>query len=320
MAIKNYCPTDCVRDWMKIVNPYHHCMKYLFLIIWFFWLFGSVFASTEYAVSKLPTPVFLTSDIASYFGWWKDEWLKLTKQWLIDPLEFVAPVWTSFQIIKELQDSKWNTIYQVSPDVWRYKSNRLFIDARFVTLTNQKPVFRKPQLPSKIQIIKNLLALQWKPYVRGGSYGEWIAQMLIFYPTIKKLTEREKQYWMLAWVDCSGLLHEATDGYTPKNTRQLALYWNAVKIAWLDRDQIIKLVEPLDIIVWPGHVIIVWTTNYTIESTIDADIKKKWNQSWVVVRKLPQVLDEILWYRKKKPLDNIDDAKNGFVIRRRYPN
>lgn len=281
--------------------------RLLFLV-----LIGWVYA--DYGVSIVPTPVFLTSDIWSYF----DTTLKKNKFWLVEPLEFVAPVGTVFDIISDRKDSLWNTVYQVSPDVRRYKSKNLFIDARFVQRQSSKPASRIIILPSKLQIIKNMSALVWTPYIWWWSRWYAIPQMLTRYP-VGDISRADRAYRQLAWVDCGGLLHTATQGYTPKSTKQLISYGNPVSIAWRTRDQIIDMIKPLDIIVWPGHVIIIASQTYTIESTIDANLKKPGNQWGVVVRKLSTVLDEILISRKKIPVDNIWDSKNSFVIRRRYP-
>ena len=67
-------------------------------------------------------------------------------------------------------------------------------------------------------------------------------------------------------VDCSGLLREANKGNTPRNTRQLLTVGNPVDIEGLTMDQIISKVQPLDIIVRDGHVVIILDQDRAIES------------------------------------------------------
>ena len=58
-------------------------------------------------------------------------------------------------------------------------------------------------------------------------------------------------------LDCSGLLYEATEGLTPRNTKELMTY--GVEISLSER-------QALDLILYSGHVLIVLSPDKVIES------------------------------------------------------
>ena len=90
--------------------------------------------------------------------------------------------------------------------------------------------------------------------------------MFLYHGNINKETLR---LWRLEGVDCSGLLYQATGGYTPRNTSSMKDFGDEVKISGLPLEQISFLVRPLDLIVCTGHVVIVLNGQPT------AVIKKK---------------------------------------------
>ena len=125
---------------------------------------------------------------------------------------------------------------------------------------------------------------------------------------------------MLKGLDCSGLLYQATNGYTPRNTSSLVSYGAPVRIAGLKVDQSIQKVEPLDIIVWRGHVIVILNKEHVIESRLDYGKYKKGLQGGVRIRRLKEVLVEIM--ERRVPVDSykdkVEERKKKFVIRRWY--
>lgn len=127
------------------------------------------------------------------------------------------------------------------------------------------------ELPPLHEIIEKMKSLVGKPYVWGGNWPEGIS-----YPGLD-----------CKGVDCSGLLYYATNGKTPRNTSGLMTFGEKI-----DRPE-----EPLDFIVWRGHVIIVLPETKVIESRYPKG---------VVISNLQQRLEEI---REKE-----------YVIRRWYPN
>jgi hypothetical protein len=112
-------------------------------------------------------------------------------------------------------------------------------------------------------------------------------------------------HWILKGVDCSGLLYEATNGYTPRNTSDLFQFGNFLPI---ENIEIEKNIQPLDIILFPGHVIIIINQQTCIES--------KENHG-VIISQLKTKLHELK--QKKTPLNNCSFEKNTddfFVIKR----
>jgi cell wall-associated NlpC family hydrolase len=121
----------------------------------------------------------------------------------------------------------------------------------------------------------------------------------------------------LAGLDCSGLLYQATGGWTPRNTSQLVSYGQGVPIAGKSTDAIVNVLEPLDLIVWNGHVLIVLDRETVIESRLECG---KPGNGGVVTTPLRQRLSEIM--RTRKPVDQWPAGTKGkgiFVVRRWFP-
>jgi cell wall-associated NlpC family hydrolase len=271
-----------------------------------------------YAVAVFPTPVLNTPDFKTVFGGRDGKTLHLDTSGLVREVEFVAIPGTVFHIEDSLKESG-QTIYRVTTDEYPYPTRTgYFIDSRFVKTNSTPPSPRPKLLPSKQTVTDNLLAARGSIYVWGGNIRAGIPQQLQFYPpaTNSILPVKTLDMWQLRGVDCSGLLYEATDGYTPRNTSSLVTYGNPVRIAGMDTDSIIRRLEPLDLIVWSGHVMIVLDRKREIESRLD-----KRGNGGVVVRPLREALNELL--KSRVPLDDYPTAAanwvKGFVIRRWYP-
>ncbi len=178
------------------------------------------------------------------------------------------------------------------------------------------PPHRKCRLPSASSVVDNLLSAQGSKYVWGGNFHRGIPQMVAMFrpPPGHPLTEVTRNHWQLRGADCSGLLYEATGGYTPRNTSALITYGTPVPIAGLNADQIIAKVEPLDLIVWNGHVMIVLDRERVIESRLDCSGKN----GGVKVRPVREALVGVM--KTRTPLDSYKDGgtngKKSFVIRR----
>ena len=117
---------------------------------------------------------------------------------------------------------------------------------------------------------------------------------------------------MLAGVDCSGLLYEATNGFTPRNTSALLHFGKNVSIAGKSRQAITALLQPLDLLVWPGHVIIVIDGGNAIESRLVCQEPDK----GVRIRPLADAMSEIM--KKRRPADEVQNDREEFVVRRWY--
>ncbi len=276
-------------------------------------------AEELYAVAQGPTPVLNTPDFSSVFGGGDGRTLKVDKSGLIREVEFIALAGTVFSIQDTIKKED-ITIYKVTTGDYPYPTKTgYFIDKRSVKTLDYKVPDRIKKLPCREKIIQNLLSSVGSIYIWGGNYKEGIKEMLRWYPPSSDLSGQMRKKWKLEGVDCSGLLYEATDGVTPRNTSALINYGEPVEISGRGADEIIQQVEPLDLIVWDGHVIIVLDKRRVIESRLDYDKTKEGNQGGVKVRSLAEVLDKTL--RKKVPVDDYrDDAKGRekFVIRRWY--
>ena len=272
-----------------------------------------------YAIAKLPTPVLNTPDFSIVFGNKDGKTLHLDDAGLIREVEFVALPETIFTIEKIITQGP-TTLYQVTTLDYPYPTNKgYFIDSRFVQTTDHILPRQKKALPDKQVIISRLLSAEGSRYIWGGNVKAGIPQLLSFYPPHSPLHPDIRDQWMLKGVDCSGLLYEATHGYTPRNTSSLITFGKPVSIANLRSDQIINTVEPLDIIVWEGHVIIVLDKDRAIESRLDYDTQQGGNQGGVKIRTLKYVLDETM--NERVPVNTYTDAVDGnkkFVVRRWY--
>lgn len=293
-------------------------MKYL-LAACFILIGCSCFAAESaprYAVAQLPTPVLNSPDFADVFGGSDGRSLKSDNCGLIRAMEFVALPGTAFTIDGEINRGTLR-IFKVRTADYPYPSKTgYYIDSRFVRLTEKKPEARPRRLPSRQAIIDDMLAAKGSRYVWGGNIRQGIDQQLSFYKPAGSVSTETADLWRLKGVDCSGLLYQATNGFTPRNTSELVNYGSSVPIAGKSIDLIAKLVEPLDLIVWSGHVIIVLDRERTIESRLDCG----GTGDGVVVRPLRQALAGVM--KTRTAVNDYAEAtkqgKKGFVIRRWY--
>ena len=273
-----------------------------------------------YAIAELPTPVLHTADFTSAFGGTDGKTLQRDDSGLIREVEFIALPKTVFKI-EEVIPGTAPTMYRITTEDYPYPTRKgYFIDSRFVNTVNYKPSSRLRKLPPQSVIINNLLSAENYRYLWGGNYRKGIPAMLTFYPPRMPLSQGIKEQWILKGLDCSGLLYEATNGCTPRNTSSLISFGEPVKISTLDVDQIIHSLQTLDILVWKGHVIIVIDKDRAIESRLDYDTNREGNQGGVRIRKLQEVLDETLEERApvNEYTDVVEGGKKKFVVRRWY--
>lgn len=187
------------------------------------------------------SPLFNKSNIKNNFN--------LDKDGLLRACELIALPGTELAVL----DQKDNICTVLLPS---YSNQPLYTDIRL--LTEQKPGNPVEMPPSDI-ILKRLESALGKPYIWGGNFQHGIPEMLTLYPPDRPLSEVEKSAFTFSGVDCSGLLYEACNGLTPRNTSRLIDFGQAV-----DREAL----KPLDLIVWKGHVVIVFDEKYTIESRL----------------------------------------------------
>lgn len=275
-------------------------------------------AKKRFAVADYPTPVFNIPDFPSLFGGSDGKTLRIDNCQQIQELEFIALPKTVFRIEERIKKGK-ITIDRVTTDDYPLSpADGLFIDSSFVSTQENEPRARSRALLKKQTMIENLVSMEGSMYTVGGNYNEGVQKMVSLYPPASEaqLAPEIRDRWILKGLDASGLLYEATNGYTPRNINSLIDLGRPVRIAGLNSKEIIKKVEPLDLIAWQGHAIIILDKERAIESRLDYDKKKAGCDGGVRIRPLKEVLGEVMSTRT--PADKYT-GKNKFVIRRWYP-
>jgi hypothetical protein len=246
-------------------------MRKLFIIIILLSIGVKAF-SQSYALAVDYTPVLNTYDFFLVFGGSDGSSVKLDNRGLIGEMEFIAFPGTVFNILEivDFQD-RGLKYYKVTTDDYQYNGN-FYVDSRFVETYFEKPNGRIIEKPGKQDVIKFMKSLIGYPYMWGGNYADGIFNMLHYYKPKAEIDTRTKNLWILKGVDCSGLLYQATAGYTPRNTSSLLNYGEAVNIEDKTLEEILPILKPLDLIVIKGHVVIVLDENTTIESSPDKGV------------------------------------------------
>ena len=230
-------------------------------------------ADPKYAVAVMFTPVLNTSDFNSVFGGADGSSVKLDNKGLIREMEFIAFPGTVFEILEIIPKGD-HDIFRITTSDYPYTSTDLFTDSRFVRTTDSLPEERKKSIPGRDEILSKMNSLDGYGYMWGGNYGDGIDKLLEYYKPLSDPDNYTKDQWCLKGVDCSGLLYQATNGSTPRNTSSLINFGTGLDIAGKSAAEISSMLQPLDLIVWSGHVIIVFDENTVIESTGDAGVHK----------------------------------------------
>lgn len=249
--------------------------KYFLIIVFLFFSINcsSQENSPKYAVAVLYTPVLNTSDFESVFGGSNRSSIKLDSKGLIREMEFIAFPNTVFEILEVIPKGD-HSVYRITTSDYPYNSSALFIDSRFVKSAETIPENRIQSMPDKSEILRKLNSLEGFNYMWGGNNANGIEELLEFYKPAVELDSYTKTLWCLKGVDCSGLIYEATNGSTPRNTSSLIDFGEGLEIRGKNSTQISEMLMPLDLIVWSGHVIIVLDNNTVIESTPDIGVHK----------------------------------------------
>lgn len=244
-----------------------------------------------------PVPVLNTPGFASCFGGEDGCSVPLDDQGLMRGLETILLPGSSLILKKQMSEHIWKI------ETPNYYGEKLYIDKRLI---NKKPSTKQPSnVFTAHKICETLKELIGTPYLWGGNWPLGIDEMLKFYPPavdFSSFSEKTQNAWLLKGVDCSGLLYYSTNGYTPRNTSDLVNYGKTV----LMKKEIVQIVQPMDLIVWKGHVIIIIDKETCIESTI---------KNGVHLRNLSERIEEVL--KTRKPV-NENPSDDSFVIRRWY--
>lgn len=265
--------------------------------------------NVSYALTQHPTPVFNTPELASCFGGNNGDTIPLDEQGLMRTVETVLFPETTIRLLKQVAHSH---IWKISPDEYPYEGD-FFIDDRFVRTVAGPSPQRQIQLPSITEILKIMRKLENTRYIWGGNWPGGIDILPILYPSrtdLAKLDPLVQDTWRLKGLDCSGLLHYASNGWTPRNTSSLVHFGAPIDIEKQDAARILKKLQPLDMIAWEGHVVCILDEHTTIES----------KPTYGVVRLNSfDRLSEIM--KERKAVNQWDAADEPrFVIRRWHPN
>lgn len=266
-----------------------------------------------YAVARVPTPVFNTPAIPELFSM-RNGRLQTDRCGQIRELEFIALPGTVFAVTATIPHGKGSILRITTRDYPDSEKTSCYLDSRFVDLATSRPAERTRTLPDKAAILARLRSAVGVRYVWGGNIRDGIRDIPDYFP-VTQIPASTVAQLKLAGLDCSGLLYEATEGFTPRNTGELIRFGDSVRIAGAPVDEIVRKLQPLDLIVWPGHVLIVLGDGDVIESRLFCDGRK----DGVVISRLRDRLGEIMAARR--PVDRIgsNGGKREFVARRWLP-
>ncbi len=193
-------------------------------------------------------------------------------------LEFIALPGTVFEVLAAPSSSP--GVVQVRSAEYQAPAGvSLYVAAAALQPCQDRPAERAPLLPSRASIVQTLRTAVGLPYVWGGNVRRGVVQ------------DGQVRFQGL---DCSGLLYEATNGYTPRNTEQLVSFGKGVAIEGLGGEQLLQRLQPLDLLVWKGHVIIVLDQQQVIESILRCNGQ----QDGVLISPLRTRLQQLLQQRR----------------------
>jgi cell wall-associated NlpC family hydrolase len=217
----------------------------------------------------------------------------------VGSLEFVSLPATPFRV-HECSTNGRTTVCRVATDAYPEPVGKhLYLDASFLSFTSEAPPPRRSVLPSREELQRLLEGRLGTPYVWGGNLARGVG------------SGTEKAF---RGVDCSGLLYEVTDGFTLRNTSELIRFGKGVSVNGLSAADLAARLEPLDLLVWDGHVIIVLDRERTIESRLDCGAH---GHGGVVIRPLAETVARLLAGRKAADEWPVGGGK-FFVVRRWY--
>lgn len=240
-----------------------------------------------------PAPILNTADFLSVFGGTDGQSIPLNQDGHPYHYEFIALQGMQFECIGKpapfILEIRWPS----------YSFEPLFIDLRFCKIA-LKPSQYKQCSYTADYLLDHMESRIGTPYIWGGNYAFGIPSMLEYYPPKGKIDARTEELWTFRGLDCSGLLFEASYGTTPRNTSHLLKYGRSLRC----NEEIL----PLDMIIYPGHVLFVRDKESIIESKSPFGVR---------ICPLHQRLDEISQERTYvREWDASIDPNLHFTIRR----
>lgn len=189
----------------------------------------------------------------------------LDSQKLLRSMEMVLLPGQQVQFVKRGKDF---SIQVVFPS---YSDAPFYTDARaFFAEGRKRPRPTRPKYISADTITQRLLSRVGVPYFWGGNLFLGEPKMLEWY---SKYPHDGYLFaiWQCEGVDCSGLLYEVTEGATPRNTAGLKSFGEEVSYEGMTFEDLCKALQPLDLLVFSRHVVIVLEGGHYIESTTGGD-------------------------------------------------
>lgn len=289
-------------------------IKIILLIILLCFACPQLPVAAEFGIARTATPVLNTPDFTALFGGVSGRRLTTDRCGQVRELEYIALPGAVFTIKKKHHTGQ-TDIYQVETDEYPPSPNvRLYVDGRFLELLSVVPAPRRRILPQLEEMIATLRAAVGAPYVWGGNVPRGVPELEAWF--YKDIMDDDRGRLMLSGVDCSGLLYHATGGWTPRNTSQLLMFGQSVNIAGKQSGEIAAMLQPLDLVVWNGHVVVVINQQMTIESRLECS---KPGNGGVVITPLSQRIAEIM--RTRHPVNTWPGSQKHqdvFVVRRWY--
>jgi len=274
-----------------------------------------------WVVAEYPTPLTNSPDFRGIFGGKDGNTVRLDKSGLIREMETILFPGSALEVhgIYSFPECQ---IFRVTTSEYPFPSkNGYFVDSRFVKKVDGKPPPRKKFLPSPALFSCRLKSAVGAVYIWGGNWRFGIPKMLEWFPPKCRKIGWEFKLWTLRGTDCSGLIYQASKGFTPRNASALVSFGKPIPISGLDADAIANRLEPFDLIVWHSHVVIVLDREHVIQSRPDHDVVTDRNPGGVRIDPLRKYLRELL--KERTPVDFYSDKAPGkgnkFVVRRWYP-
>lgn len=263
-----------------------------------------------YAIAHAPTPLLNTPDFRASFGGHSGVEIPLDSQQLLRSVESVAFPGSKFTVLEQVSD------HIVRATTREYPGQEVFVDRRFLTPVAAEPEERSRSLPSVPGFLAGLERLVGTRYIWGGNWPKGIPMLLEHYPPKIDMAQIDpllSDTWQLKGVDCSGLLYYVSNGETPRNTSSLLNFGKPISIEGKDPADIVDLLNDLDLIVWRGHVVIVFDQETSIESIPGKGVVKE---------SLYERIEELVRDKKRIPVDDYAltaDLGDRFVVRRWHP-
>lgn len=203
-------------------------------------------------VALEPTPIFNQKDLSSIYYGGEGEGLLRCKLGLIRSIELVLFEGDEVFVKEEKEEGVLEILIPSYPSL-----APLYVDRRMVG----RGTPRKKGSVSKEKILEFLYQVPLGTrYIWGGNILKGNHNLLSYFPPKGTLSTEDWLDWTLQGIDCSGLLYEATQGVSPRNTDDIPSWGKKVK-----REKI-EEIQPLDILWFKGHMLIALENQEVIQS------------------------------------------------------